>query len=394
MISILNTWSTYPPKSGGQQAIYGLYGHLNQLLPCQYVYLTEGQQKEFESSVLPNGLPSISVCANEAREGAARWLVPGILFRHLFIKQAIRFGMSAIIRSRLAQVTANSQVICLSHPWMWPAIRHHVHGKFVVYDAQNVEYRMAQTGTSTSGNSAASNLAIRKIEGDLVRRADLILTCTPDDAATMIDLYGVTMDKIFVGHIGTDGPAQTKPISAEPQSRPRAAFVGSNWPPNNDAASFIAGTLASQLPEVDFLIFGGCCASVDANNLPGNVQLMGFVDDLRASLSTCDMALNPITSGSGINVKVLEYLSVGLPVITTAFGARGITSESLDFLPCVPLGSFASQIRAVLHARAQWHHWSQSAQAFISHRFSWPVIARSLAQTLVNRAPQLPSRTL
>ncbi|MAF81066.1 hypothetical protein CL628_03595 [bacterium] len=41
-------------------------------------------------------------------------------------------------------------------------------------------------------------------------------------------------------------------------------------------------------------------------------------------LQTANFALNPISLGSGSNVKMFEYLASGLPTITTSFGARGL----------------------------------------------------------------------
>ena len=37
-----------------------------------------------------------------------------------------------------------------------------------------------------------------------------------------------------------------------------------------------------------------------------------------------DVFINPITSGGGIKVKIMEALSYGLPVVSTVHGAKGI----------------------------------------------------------------------
>ena len=41
-------------------------------------------------------------------------------------------------------------------------------------------------------------------------------------------------------------------------------------------------------------------------------------------LSLCDVALNPMTSGSGTNLKMIDYFSAGAPVVATSVGTRGI----------------------------------------------------------------------
>jgi glycosyltransferase involved in cell wall biosynthesis len=55
----------------------------------------------------------------------------------------------------------------------------------------------------------------------------------------------------------------------------------------------------------------------------GRVLALGFVDRLAPLLSAADVAVNPIQSGSGSNLKLAEYVAAGLPVITTPIGLRG-----------------------------------------------------------------------
>ena len=60
--------------------------------------------------------------------------------------------------------------------------------------------------------------------------------------------------------------------------------------------------------------------------LPGNVELLGIVpeDMLYTVLHATDVALNPVEVGSGTNLKLLQYMAAGLPIISTEAGVRGI----------------------------------------------------------------------
>ena len=46
-----------------------------------------------------------------------------------------------------------------------------------------------------------------------------------------------------------------------------------------------------------------------------------------------DFAINPMFSGAGTNIKMLEYMAVGLPIISTGFGTRGL-KLSQNMLSC------------------------------------------------------------
>jgi glycosyltransferase involved in cell wall biosynthesis len=56
---------------------------------------------------------------------------------------------------------------------------------------------------------------------------------------------------------------------------------------------------------------------------PG-VQWLGSVPSATDFLRELGLLLYPLTAGSGVKVKVLEALALGVPVVTTADGAEGI----------------------------------------------------------------------
>lgn len=53
-------------------------------------------------------------------------------------------------------------------------------------------------------------------------------------------------------------------------------------------------------------------------------ELHADVADPRAYLLATSVAVNPAVSGSGVNIKLVEYLSVGVPVVSTDRGMAGI----------------------------------------------------------------------
>jgi hypothetical protein len=78
------------------------------------------------------------------------------------------------------------------------------------------------------------------------------------------------------------------------------------------------------------------------------------------------VALNPVTTGSGSNMKVLRYLTCGLPVLSTPFGMRGFE----DLAPWVEIAhidhftdALRGEARPVDGARAQLEDYSWSRVA-------------------------------
>lgn len=61
-----------------------------------------------------------------------------------------------------------------------------------------------------------------------------------------------------------------------------------------------------------------------------------------------DIALNPVNSGSGSNLKLIESLGNGLPVLTTPFGARSFKSE-IRGLHVMEIESFENRLLSDAH---------------------------------------------
>jgi len=59
-----------------------------------------------------------------------------------------------------------------------------------------------------------------------------------------------------------------------------------------------------------------------------NIKSVGYVDDLSTFLADSDIAIVPILHGTGVGVKMFDYMAAGLPIISTRIGIRGIEAEN------------------------------------------------------------------
>ncbi len=114
-------------------------------------------------------------------------------------------------------------------------------------------------------------------------------------------------------------------LEPTPETTVVALFVGSAHRPNVDAAKEIV-RLAPDHPNVLFALAGEHADQLDVNEISSNVRLLGAVSQDRLSelLAGADLALNPMRTGGGSNLKVLQYFAAGLPVLSTPLGVRGV----------------------------------------------------------------------
>lgn len=241
----------------------------------------------------------------------------------------------------VAEATAEADAVVLAHPYLFPLVRDSSI-RHIVYDAHNVEFELKSAMYATTADGRAAAEAVREVELAAVRAARLITAVSDDDIAVLRDLCPTLADFALIPN---GGDVRNRMFLTGEDRRARrdafleavarngnvtsvssiALFVGSNHSPNVDAAIRIL-EIARTLPTTLFVLVG---SHVDA--LPGiptgtNVIARGVVDDAQLDqlLSCCDVALNPMDSGSGTNIKMLDYFAAGVPVVSTTLGARGL----------------------------------------------------------------------
>jgi len=67
------------------------------------------------------------------------------------------------------------------------------------------------------------------------------------------------------------------------------------------------------------------------------------IENIEQYYKISKIALNPVFSGSGTNIKILDYLNHDLPVISTDFGMRGY-DDLKAFVKICKLNEFAREI--------------------------------------------------
>jgi glycosyltransferase involved in cell wall biosynthesis len=198
----------------------------------------------------------------------------------------------------------------------------------VVYSAHNVELDYALAEPSSRLRRMLGR-QIGRLERRAVRASDLVVACTEADGKRLAQLYGglnglaVVSNGFDEGEIwGLNCPGREE-IRAELGLKPEELailFVGGRAAHNRRAVQFLEDELLPKLERPARLVVAGQCARPGRND---RVLALGVVDRLRPLLAAADVAVNPIGSGSGSNVKLAEYLAAGLPVVTTPLGLRG-----------------------------------------------------------------------
>jgi len=120
--------------------------------------------------------------------------------------------------------------------------------------------------------------------------------------------------------------------------------------------------------------------------LPKNIKFTGSVpeDELEYWLQASDMALNPILKGSGVNIKLLDYLGHGLPTISTPTGARGLPLEDGKHILIASIDNFAQAIQRIENNSKLFEKLKKESFLFASANYNWKLISKELESILIN----------
>ena len=117
--------------------------------------------------------------------------------------------------------------------------------------------------------------------------------------------------------------------------------------------------------------------------LPQNVKLLGVITDehLQAVLKASDVALNPIEFGSGTNLKMLQYMAAGLPILSTAAGIRGIErADSFCFVS--HKANFPERLRKLLTDASLRARLSGAAREVVLNKYDWRIAGARAASVI------------
>ena len=173
-----------------------------------------------------------------------------------------------------------------------------------------------------------------------------------------------------------------------PEEREGLLFIGHfSHRPNSDAVNYfmqeIYPLITQQLPLITFYIVGSNPSpEIEAYDSP-TVKVMGYVPDINPLLQGARVFVAPLRFGAGVNGKIGEALSYGLPVVTSAVGAEGIglTTGKNAMIANDPV-EFANGVVQVYQDFDLWQRLSDSGYQHINNHFTPEVVHQKIESGL------------
>jgi len=401
-LTALNFFPAFlPPSNGGELRYFHVYAQLG---------------RHYEVDMVSPTHPFVPPETIMMGDGVVEHRVPKswrhVFLQRLFDRVAGFSECSAVIvslashfergyRAIVAELAARSDIVVHEFPFLYRHARKRPE-QLLVYDAHNVEFDL-QRGMLRGPLGRVLSVYVKRLEAMICRDADVIFATSEDDRRRLVELYRVSPDKVFVAPNGVDVAAVRCVSDGEREAAKRRLgleghdvllFVGSFHPPNIEAVEALIATVTPRLPAAVVIVIGNVTRALAADRIPPNMICLGRVSDAAKAilLAATDVALNPMSSGSGTNLKMIEYLAAGLPVVTTPVGARGLDVVSGQHALVAPIEGFTAAIERLLGDDAVRATLRARGRRLAEERYDWRAIAEEMHDAIEAALAQLADR--
>lgn len=184
----------------------------------------------------------------------------------------------------------------------------------------------------------------RRREVAIARAVTVAALTGEDEARTLSERSGVP---VMALPMAVDPAEPGDPTAANATD---AAFLGvMHYGPNRAAIKYLRDEILPRLRARGISLrvnVIGHSEDDQRNDYPEpDFHFLGYVDDLQEALGANRLFLSPILSGTGVKTKVLDAMSIGLPVVATSLGVAGIpVTDGLDALVADDPDTYAAKV--------------------------------------------------
>jgi len=253
----------------------------------------------------------------------------------------------------------------------------------LVYRAHNVEHKIWEDLSAGETNPLKKwylnhlSQKLKSFELQFLNKIHLIMSISEIDQA-----FFLNHSKATSVYIPVSMKSQTKTFSGVNS----LCFLGAfNWMPNKEGISWYVNTIHDELvnkfPKLNLEIAGSFSDEISNLSEKPNIRLHGFVDSSMDFISSHGIFIAPILSGSGVKMKVLEAMSLGVPCVLSKKASEGLNLPSIIPI-CNSKEEFIEKLSLLLVDEGLCEKIGLAGQEFIQKEFSTDVVSKKLITSL------------
>ena len=379
----------YPPKNGGMLRCWNMAQQLGKYFETDVITVqNDFQQKAAKDGYISNKIRFLVPNTKSTRNSFIQNMLKAIQFRVFYKTLSSADGNFLKIIPLLKAVKSNDyDIIVFEHLETlvtWKKLKQYFPRARFVFDAHNVDHLLL------SKKETAERLdKIKKLEKSLFTMFDHILVCSTVDAAIFSAL---NENKIPVTVVPNGIDISRNRYQAPDRSKlPQLIFCGSlDYDPNIEGLTWFLESVWPLIVRnhrgLKLIVVGkGLPPAVLAKLLENDssIDFVGEVEDVIPYYRKASVAIVPLLHGSGTRLKILEAMSLGVPVISTSHGAGGIDYTIGKNILIADTGNeFYEGVGKLLNHPPEVSELSREGRKLAEERYSWDVIGRQMSHEL------------
>jgi polysaccharide biosynthesis protein PslH len=253
----------------------------------------------------------------------------------------------------------------------------------LIYRAHNIEHKIWEDLSKGESNPLKKrylkhlSIRLKTFELTFLKKVNLIMSISEMDQS------------IFTKNTNTN--CKYIPVSMPSNAKYSGiknslCFLGAfNWMPNKEGISWYVNTIHDELvnkfPKLNLEIAGSFSDEISNLSEKPNIRLHGFVDSSMDFISSHGIFIAPILSGSGVKMKVLEAMSLGVPCVLSKKASEGLNLPSIIPI-CNSKEEFIEKLSLLLVDEGLCEKIGLAGQEFIQKEFSTDVVSKKLITSL------------
>ena len=215
---------------------------------------------------------------------------------------------------------------------------------------------------------------LKKLETKFITDADVSFAITNYDKKRALDIS--PKSNVVKASAGVDIEEWKPDYSVVKEKFTLVIATTFNWIHNVNALQWFLDNVQPKLnsifPSVKLKIIGkNPPARFDEFNSIG-VEKLGYLDDVKPYFNKSQVYIAPLFVGGGIRIKILEAMSMGLPVVATDVSAEGIeATEDQGLIRANTMDEYVTQLVKLFNDDNLRAELGKNARNFIIESHTW-----------------------
>lgn len=372
----------YPTNSGGKNRAYHLIKHTAKNANIfLFSFVRDDYNPEYNKEIFDLGVKDIKVFKREKL--SSFFNIPKTIFNNcsifktLYYDKKVEWSMREFIKKNKIEVVHFES----SYTGYYIGKELKRLGVRQVLGTENIEFQLYYDYASNTKKVYLKPFIkfqagrLKNEELLMVKNADKVITITQEEADKLESFTGKKCDIVANGI-----EPKTFSYSFDPKIKKNILFVGNfSYFPNVDGINFFYKEAFDKLSkDLTLTVIGKDCSKI-LNFDDERIIKKDFVDDIISEYKKADIMVFPIRIGGGTNFKILEAMSLGIPIVANPQRLAGLNAVSgLHFLEATTGEEYAQKIELLLNDKNLREELTLQARKLIDKYYSWENIGRDL----------------